>query len=117
MEERMSLIVHKVCEAAANRDLTVIESPSYASQGNATVTIGGLHYAVRVAMWERGYPFVTKTPMEIKQFATGSGKAQKHEMLACAQQYWETKDHNTADAVFLALLGEAKYDDLVEEEA
>lgn len=55
----------------------------------------------------RGIPFISLSPTEIKKYATGSGKASKEEMTEAATNLTGHKpiDDNEADAIIIGLLG------------
>jgi Holliday junction resolvasome RuvABC endonuclease subunit len=72
---------------------------------------------VRHELWLAEAPMVLFSPNEIKQFATGNGNAGKPLMVEAAHEWLpdlKQKEHNTADALFLAKKAYDEFDDLVE---
>ncbi len=86
--------------------LAVIEGYAYgAPQGMAGIAeLGGV---VRLALFRAGVPYIEVAPMTAKKFVTGSGRAEKDEVMMCCLKYWgvEVRNNNAADAFGLAMFG------------
>lgn len=63
---------------------------------------------IKLELWRAGIPFVVKGISEVKKFATGNGRASKEQMVAAAlaEGFKQGKNHNLADAYFVAKLTE-----------
>jgi crossover junction endodeoxyribonuclease RuvC len=114
LEERIDNIIQMILAYAGRVDLTVMEGPSYASKGSATVTLGMLHGAVRYALWKANRAFSVQSPATLKRFATGKGNATKEEMLEAAQVFYNTDSHDIADAIHAGRFGVENYEEIVE---
>jgi crossover junction endodeoxyribonuclease RuvC len=93
--------------------------------GDQVVLIGIEHYAMgakwgreaagelggilRVAMYEEGCEYIEIAPMQLKQFATGKGTAQKDHVLMAVYKKWglEFRTNDEADAFVLAQMARA----------
>lgn len=88
-------------------DLLVVEGPSYASKGNATIDLGRLHGVLEHQAWDGGtttmVKFATVAPSSVKVYATGKGNASKNEVLTAAVRRlgYDGSDDNVADALWL----------------
>lgn len=60
----------------------VIEGYSFASRNSHAHAIGELGGVVRLALWQRGIPFVEVPPTCRAKFATGRGNASKSEVVS-----------------------------------
>lgn len=91
---------------ALTADLVVIEGYSHGSGYNSH-KMGELGGAIRVAMMQRGTPFLDVQPTTLKKYATGKGNASKPDMVAAARDLlgYEGKRHDEADAMWLRQIG------------
>lgn len=112
-EPRLAYIRDAVLDLLRGRvaPLAVIEGLSFGSHTPSALERAGLHYIVRVALRERGIPFVVVAPTSLKKFATGAGNANKDAMIAAAIRRFgfEGCDNNEADAYLLRCMGLAAY--------
>lgn len=69
----------------------------------------GLYWAVVAELAARRIPVAVCVPTSLKSFATGSGRAEKRDMIAAARELWPHapigNDDNKADALLLATAG------------
>ena len=101
---------------SASPAFVAIEDYAYAAKGSQ-FHIGELTGAVKLYLWRRGIPFRMYDPPTIKKFGTGSGNADKADILmACLKDfgmdftdYGKIKD-NVADSYVIAKLLEAELD-------
>jgi len=111
--KRLSWLSSELAERidASNSELTlaVVESPSYGSKSATFLQIGWLHWQARILLDKAEIPYVLVAPVQLKQFATGSTKADKALILREVWRRWkiEAADNNQADAVVLAQIGRA----------
>lgn len=90
--------------------ICVVETPSVNARGAGHERIVGLHYLLRhmleVNDW-RGTRIVDVAAATLKVFATGSGKADKVDMLLAARERlgYPGKSHDEADALWLEQVG------------
>ena len=89
--------------------LAAIEDHAYGVQTNATYRLGHLHGIVRRDVQELFIRFLLVEPTTVKLAATGSGRAEKPQMIAATQaagfdlaRFGATTRHNVADAYWLA---------------
>lgn len=107
--------VIEACEAPLTgrpADLVVVEdyAPQAAAGSQAKIQAGELGGLVRVALTERGLPWVLVSTGTLKVYATGSGSSNKTAMALAAQkraglEFGGTKDDNRCDAWWLRALG------------
>lgn len=90
--------------------LVCIEEP-FIGQGNNTMILAALAFAVRRYLWQEKIPFISPAASQLKKFVTGSGKGDKAVMIKEVYRKWnfDTNDDNLADACGLAYLAEAIY--------
>lgn len=88
-------------------NLVVIEDYAYSRAAAHSHELGELGGVVRVALHERGIPFVCVGPSSLKKFATGKGNADKHAMRIAAYKTadLEFDDDNQCDAAWLRWMG------------
>jgi Holliday junction resolvasome RuvABC endonuclease subunit len=97
-------------------DLAVLEGFSYHSKSTSgrLFDIGGLGYIVRLALFKADIPFTLIAPKSMKLYATGSGKAQKPEIIAAARAASGRgdgiRDEHQSDAYWLWQMALAHYD-------
>lgn len=89
-------------------DLAVLEGPSLRSVGPGHHELAGLWWVVRRALARADVPLAIVEPTRLKQYATGSGKADKCAMALAAGRRLPDVEFDTEDeidAAWLALLG------------
>lgn len=92
----------------ARPELAVIESGSYASTSSTFHQLAGGWWLVAHEIYRLGLPYATVPPGTLKRYATGSGSADKHTMVAAARAAWPNliiPNDDAADALFLAAMG------------
>jgi hypothetical protein len=84
-------------------DTVVVEAPFiHRAHPSGSVPIIKLHGLVEWLCHHEQVRYTTVAPSQLKKWATGSGKADKNLMMACAQERgWAGTDHNEADALLL----------------
>lgn len=101
MHRRVMLVIEDV-------DVAVIEGLSFGSQGNVRDQLAGLWWSLVLSLEACGVQVVVVTPQQRAKYATGSGSAGKHDVLAAVRQEHPDADvpnHDVADAVALAAWG------------
>lgn len=85
-EARMLHLVNCVEAAARGCDLAVVENTvgSRVLNVEAHLNLGGLHWAVRIRLYELGVPVAVVTPSLRMKYLTGKGRAEKDECLTTA---------------------------------
>lgn len=81
---RAFLVSERIAKLAKdyNPDLISIEGLAFGMRGNATRDLAGLQFVIVVELIERlKYDVEVLSPLTVKKFATGSGKAKKIEMI------------------------------------
>jgi Holliday junction resolvasome RuvABC endonuclease subunit len=58
-----------------------IEDYAYGAKSNSVFQIGGLGEALRVLLYDSGIPYRDVEPSKLKKYATGSGNAEKSQMV------------------------------------
>ena len=91
--------------------------PSNKMQIGSGIKLAMLGTTVRLALYERGLPFVVISPSQLKKFVTGKGVGEKSMILREAYKRWNVNasDDNQADAAVLAYLAEALITPLTDE--
>lgn len=92
-------------------DLAVIEGPSYASEFGDQFDRAALWWGVYSALSAKRVPIAVVAPGTLKKWATGKGNAKKPDVLAAAKEWCRPRNHDEADAAWLALLGAARLGD------
>lgn len=104
---RLSLIEGRVRELL-ERDrpqLVVIEGYGYGTTQNREA-LGELGGVLRMLFHRRVQPYLVIPPASLKLFATGHGNADKKQMVEAAAATGRIfRDHNQADAFWLAMVG------------
>lgn len=88
-------------------DEVVVEGYSFASHGNVVYQIAGLGEKVRYLLWANSIPWITFSPQQRAQYATGKGAADKKAVKAAWEEAMGIKfrDHNVCDAHVLMTMG------------
>ena len=90
--------------------LVAIEGMAFmVRNATALVQLSGLNYMVRSMLVDLDIPFIIVAPPSLKKFVTGSGKAQKDQMMLETYKRWNVTfmDNNLCDAHGLAQLASA----------
>jgi len=84
-------------------------TPSNKMQIGSAIKLAMLGTTLRLALHEKGLPFVIIAPSQLKKFVTGKGSGEKSMILREVYKRWglDAKDDNQADASVLAYLAEA----------
>lgn len=105
IEQRITMINNTVYEWIKSPHLKIvyIEGLALAARGQRLAQIAGLHYHLRVKLYNCGIPFKTKTPTQLKKFVI-KGSAKKEQMLLHCYKRWgiEFDNNNLCDAYCLA---------------
>lgn len=100
---------HELLDTIGKPDVACLETPALSRSRGGVFERGLIWFAVASALIDRGVPVVEVDPNQLKLYATGSGKANKGQVLVAVTKRWpqfETKgDDNLADAVVLAAIG------------
>jgi len=104
---RLDEIALQVVRPLQDGDLVVIEGLAFMSKTPSALERTGLWYLVRHYLWQERIQCVPVSPMSLKKFCTGSGKAEKQHMLMHVFKRWgiEAADDNQADAYSLGRVG------------
>jgi crossover junction endodeoxyribonuclease RuvC len=96
--------------------IVVLEGYSFGSKGRAVINLGELGGVIRLALRDRGTPYVEVPPANVKKYATGRGNAPKEEVLAAAirRLNFAGHDHNEADAWWLRAMALDHYGEISE---
>ncbi|SFM91344.1 hypothetical protein [Methylobacterium pseudosasicola] len=87
-----------------NPALVVFEAPFVSGTGNANTArkLMGLCWQTELACYRRQIRCMEHGNTSVKKLFAGSGRAEKHEMIAAAQRHgWNPKDDHAADALGL----------------
>lgn len=103
---RMIWLRDSVLELCRDADLVVVEGMSYGSGGRSIFDLGGLGWVLRVALTERGIPWVEASPSSLKKYATGKGNAGKELVLveAVKRLSYTGSSYDEADALWLRMM-------------
>lgn len=88
--------------------LAVIEGPAFASHHGAAHERSGLYWTVIMALGARRIPVAVCPPATLKRYATGTGAADKTQVLDAMRHHWTTAhitNDNESDALALATAG------------
>lgn len=116
LDQRIDYVVGTVKKIIRLHDPEIIglEGPAY-NKPFVAYRLGMVMGALRIWLWQNQRPFIEISPTAVKKFATGSGKANKLNMIqAAANMGIPVNNHHEADAAFLALYIRQHYCDLVE---
>jgi len=97
-----------------NKDSIIyLEGLSFASKGQSILELSGLHYYIRVYLYESNFFFKLIPPTTLKKFITGTGRAKKELMLLKVYKKFgeEFSNSNLCDAYSLARLAAEEYKD------
>lgn len=89
-------------------DLAVIEGPAYGACNASTHDGSGLWWGLYSTLRARRIPTAVIAPGTRAKWATGSGRAEKRDVLAAVRTWWPdqpVRNHDIADAAVLALMG------------
>lgn len=98
---------------AADSNVDLIAYEGYAMGGRAgrgrLFDIGELGGVLKLVAWQRGVDVLLIPPSNLKQFATGKGKADKLEVAKAIAETWgyNIPQNDEADAFILLMMGEA----------
>ena len=95
----------------------VVEGAPGFTRGQAAVAVGhNIRGVAKLWCWRYRTLYFEVSPVELKQYATGRAKADKHEMVAAARARlgYEGADPDEADAIWLRAFGRARADILLE---
>jgi len=103
-QQRFDLL-QKMCEDLSHVKIrgAIIEKPF--GHTNTIFSLGRMHGAVDIFLEGRDIEVLNHVhPTSLKKFATGSGRADKSEILLKAREiYPDCENHDEADAIFLSL--------------
>lgn len=94
--------LHKILDLI-KPDLVIFEQ-TFSIGRAAQETMIGMNTRIQEACEKRGIDCTFVYPNQLKKYATGSGKANKEDMVKKANDKWpylNIQDHNQADALFL----------------
>ena len=106
--ERLAFIVDSVRSHTAGAQLVVMEGPAYGVKGGKAHEMAGIWWIVRHQLWADDLPVAVASPSNVKQYATGSGNADKDRVLAAAIRRFPDVDvqgNDEADGLWLAAAG------------
>lgn len=108
---RVRAVCHSVIEWALRDgppDLAVIEGPAYGQFLPSTFDRSGLWHGLFGALDAKKVPVAVVPPQTRAKWATGSGRAEKGEVLGNVREWFngvKVLNHDIADAAVLALMG------------
>lgn len=107
--ERMIDLTEQIIDHLQDDDVIAIEGFSYGSRGRGVSFQFGYGYAVRIALYMEGIPFLIVTPSQVKKYATGKGNSSKDNMILPIFKKWgfEHDSDNVRDAYVLAQIASA----------
>lgn len=84
-------------------------TPTNKFQMGSAISLVGLGITIRLAMYEKGIPFVIVSPSQLKKFVSGKGNIAKNMVIHEIYKRYgkEVKDDNQADSLVLAYLADA----------
>ena len=93
-------------------DTFIIETPimgGHRANVAATKLLFGLYAVAQILAAKHSLRFLETYPISLKKWFTGSGKAQKPQMIAeCRRRGWDVTDDNAADALALVAFAESQ---------
>ncbi len=115
IEERLIYILDQLSFIAniVRLKSVYLEGPSYASQGNAVLQMGALHFLIRIFLFKNDVNYKIIAPLTLKKFHTGYGRTLKKDILVKVEKTLgiRFKDHNIADAYGLARMALEDYNE------
>lgn len=104
-QKRISSIVEQMITLCFDHKVKFVAIEGYSFGPLRRTEIIELAGHAKVMLWYAEIPFEIIPPSSLKKFATSSGRADKTEMIAFAEElgYHTYGDDNQADALFLAL--------------
>ena len=108
---RLAWLRDAVLDRVDGTDLVVIEGYSFHSRGRGTIARAELGGVFRLALHDRGIPWVEVSPSSLKRYATGKGNAPKEAVLASAIRRLGYPGHldDEADALWLLAMAQDHY--------
>lgn len=106
--QRLKTIADEVWGQVYDADLTVIEGPSFSSNGAGTWDRAGLWWLVMNQLQAEGQRVAIAPPTVVKKFAAGKGNADKSAVAAGLARLWPealAANNNEWDALALATMG------------
>lgn len=90
-----------------DRDKVCMEALAFAAKGQAVHRLAGLHYYVRIRLFQKEIPFEVVMPTSLKKFVLGKhnkkGTKKEHMLLHCFKRWnAEFNNNNQCDAYCLA---------------
>ena len=117
IEQRIISISNEIFNEIRKLGLFIvcIEGLSFSSSGQATLDLAGLHFYIRLLMYQN-YPsekFYVIPPTTLKKYVTGTGRCQKNLMLLKTYKKFgvEFTDDNLCDSYCLAQYAKNNYGD------
>lgn len=106
---RMLDLAKKLRKHLTKYSVVCIENWSYNSSGRGVSVQYGIGWAFRFVLFEQSIPYAEIAPTSAKKFATGSGRANKQDIINAAEDKFgfATKSDNVADAFFMAHIARA----------
>jgi Holliday junction resolvasome RuvABC endonuclease subunit len=111
--ERLKYIVAKVMERIPNTTSMICMedffTPGNSAQIGSAIKLAMLGTTMRLALYDKGLPFWTIAPTQLKKWITGSGASQKSLIIMSVFKVYgrEVKDDNQADSMVLAHIAKA----------
>jgi len=107
--ERIYQIASRVAQFAAGAELSVIEGPSFLSQGGSNWDRAGLWWSVVDLLMLEPIDIAVAPPTVVKKFAAGKGNADKTAVAGGLVRLWgeacKASNDNEYDALTLATMG------------
>lgn len=105
--DRLHRLVEAVVTEATREAVLVVVIEDFVTGSPAASTLGMVHGAVRLALWDRSIATVLVAPATLKKYATGRGNAPKPEMRMALYKRTglDLADDNQVDAWWLRAAG------------
>lgn len=117
--DRIDAMHARVMLAIEDVDVVAIEGLSFGSVGNVRDQLAGLWWSLVLSLKACGVDVVVVSPQQRAKYATGSGAADKHDVLSAVRAEYPDADvpnHDVADAVALAAWGARSVGEPVDED-
>lgn len=104
-QKRIDTIVQEVVATITAYDPTDIwiENHAFGASVGGDTRPHEVSGVIKYVLWKRARDFRLVSPLTVKKFATGYGKASKEDMLVAARVIWpECPNHDLADALHIA---------------